>query len=496
MTGATAVKGFVPSDRQIAIFDAVDRHSRNIAILAGAGTGKSTTLKHLSARLPKGSRIVYVAFSKKIQDAASKTFPAYVTVKTFHSLGFQAWKKFVGTSVKLDTNKMRGVAETVIPFHDQTKYLGLSIQLVGKAKNEGISSPEEWEQLITHYELDTDGIDVPLLIHYSRECLKESIRQSRTVIDFDDMLYMPYFKKLDLGLWDYILVDEAQDTNRVQLELLRATLARRGRLVLVGDPFQSIYGFRGADHHAMENLISAFECVELPLDITYRCGTEIVRHANRLVPNYFAGPNNPTGEIVRYGSWSPMTFGFRDSDAILCRNNAPLVSLAFKFIANGRGVQIVGRDIGKGLISLIRKMRVSDIDTLIDRLEDHRAKQVQKLTSKPGNHDEAIAALSDKIAAIVAACDSLDWDNRTVPGLCDAIMRLFTPDPVSGILTLSTVHQAKGLEWDHVYILDSELMPSRWARTPEAMQQEQNLQYVAITRAMTRLGYISTDLMV
>lgn len=188
---------------------------------------------------------------------------------------------------------------------------------------------------------------------------------------------------------------------------------------------------------------------------------------------------------------------FAPGDAILCRLTRPLVAAAFTLIRNRvAGVHVLGRDIGGGLIAIVKKSkmptnaRVSEFDRWLD---DYEHREGTRLRNK-GKHAQA-GLLGDKVNTICVFMEQMSED-ATVGELIADIERLFV-DANGGtrqMITLATVHKAKGLEWERVFILDaSELMPCPWARGRGwEMQQEINCMYIAATRARRELRYIKT----
>lgn len=203
-------------------------------------------------------------------------------------------------------------------------------------------------------------------------------------------------------------------------------------------------------------------------------------------------PDAPDGSVTKLNSYDLASFNV--ADAILCRVTAPLVTLAFGFIKRGTGVRILGREIGQGLVSLVKKMNAQDVDNLDERLRSWRDREMSKAFAR--GHDSAAAAVEDKYACLHVFISQLPEDNRTVTEVIRRIEELFTNNN-QGLLTLCTVHKAKGLEWPRVFILDrAKYMPSKWAKHSWEHQQEQNLIYVAITRAKVDLFYIQSDMWV
>ena len=210
--------------------------------------------------------------------------------------------------------------------------------------------------------------------------------------------------------------------------------------------------------------------------------------AKQFVPHIEASDTAEDGEVLNPKDWSVESFS--DDDLIVCRNTAPLIQLAYKCIAEGVKVTVMGRDIGKGLVNVVKKAngkRNTDFKTFVRKLDTWKVRQI----SKAGDDEAKQAAIMDKVDCIEILSAGLG-DEPTVAGLIAAIERIFSDD-VRGT-TLATVHKAKGLEAPRVFILEPSLMPSRWARQPWQQEQEANLQYVAVTRALETLVYLPLDI--
>jgi len=246
----------------------------------------------------------------------------------------------------------------------------------------------------------------------------------------------------------------------------------------------SIYGFTGASIDAMHQLAAMFHTIELPLSVCYRCARLIVKEAQRLVPHILPADDAPRGEAERWGMRSIVKL--TQEHAILCRNTAPLVQAALWLIKQGVGCRVLGSEIGRGLIKLVDRMKAETVIELETAFDEYYTEETERLESGP------LAALKDRIDTVRTVIVNTRG-LRSIPELKEALTRLFD-DTVSGLLTLSTVHKAKGLEWPTVAILQPELMPSLWATLPWEQQQEANLEYVAITRARERLIWLEGKL--
>lgn len=199
-------------------------------------------------------------------------------------------------------------------------------------------------------------------------------------------------------------------------------------------------------------------------------------------------PSAPEGEVKRLDIYRPSDFPA--SACILCRNTAPLVGFAYSLLKRDVSCRILGRDIGANLISLIKKLRPINLEDFDQKLAVWLEREVNKALAE----DRSPERLYDQAECLRFFVESLDEDSRTVESLVAKIELMFTDQPESTRLTLSTVHKAKGLEFHTVFILDmGKYMPSRWAQQEWAKVQEQNIIYVAVTRAKHTLIYINSD---
>ena len=197
-----------------------------------------------------------------------------------------------------------------------------------------------------------------------------------------------------------------------------------------------------------------------------------------------ASPTAPIGEVKELEDYSPSDF--QSTSAILCRNTAPLVSFAFSLIRKDVGCRILGREIGANLIAIVTKAKAMDLTDLEQKLISMRKRELDRAAKK--FNPSLLSAIEDKYD-----CLNIFLQNCTsIQNLTDRITTLFD-DKAKGLLTLATVHKSKGLEWPTVFILDRNLMPSKWATLPWQQIQERNIQYVAVTRAKLNLYYIESN---
>lgn len=481
------------SKYQQAVIDAVKDTNNCLSIDAVAGGGKTFTLLECMKHIQTHSAI-FIAFNKSIADELASKVPANFEARTFHSICFSAWRAFCDDRrLKVDEDKVWSIIWKLFEEDDVKTYGYFIKQLVGLAKNMGIGTDivpdtlEAWVQIVERHDLNISSArgDQTIGILYARKVLTESSK-AKYVIDFDDMLYLPLLYGATFQRYDVIFIDEAQDLSSIQHALLECMIPVNGRLIAVGDPHQAIYGFRGADSESMGKLSKDFDCVELPLSVTYRCDKAIVNHARQWVPHMEYRKYAGEGVVDTLEEFSINTFD--DGDVVICRNSAPLVSLAYGFIRRGRKVRMLGRDIGDGLIILIDKMRTEDIDELEEKLEAWYTREMAKAQKR--RNESVMIATEDKFQCIKIFIDNLDEEFRTVDDLCYEIARIFKESD-EPMLTLCTGHKSKGLEWEHVFWLERNLIPSRYATKDWMLRQEDNLAYVITTRAKHHLSFIT-----
>lgn len=482
-----------PTPEQSAIIHAATQ-PESLIVNALAGTGKTTTLTMLAKALPPEPALA-LAFNKKIKEELEKRFPKNFSVMTMNGLGHRAWSFTINKKKMLiDTNKVGRLTTEALRAFPDSKGEWVSIRtLVVMAMQRGLvpsqfqharslipDTPSTWEQI--DYELDLNL--TPDERKLARRILISSIEEGfNGCISYDDQIYLPVVFSGAFPRFNTVLVDEAQDLSPLNHEMLRKVAA--GKLIVVGDPRQAIYAFRGADHNSMTNLKALKkEWIELPLNTTFRCPQVVVARQHAHAPAYRAADTNPVGEICDWtstGEWNVDKLKpFAQTElAILCRNNAPLLSMAFKLLRQGIGVNMLGRDIGRGLSLLCKKLS-PDQSLASDQFRTLLGNWFETERSKAEVNEDAskIDSVTDKYECIVAVMDNRK--PRTVRELISELDNLFARE--TGLVTLATGHKAKGLEWDTVLHLDPWRIPSKWAKKPDEITQEHNLRYVLETR--------------
>jgi len=490
------------SKQQLDIFDWVNNGSGNLVIQARAGSGKTFVVVN-AIQYMKGS-VLAMAFNNKasvqLKEKISVMGLPNATASTVHSAGknllFKSlgWHKVDGSKVFWITDKFckgdlaftRNFISKLVGFAKQNAF--------GVDGQTSIDDTQAWMDIIRHHDIEMNfDCDLHEVIEIAKDVLRDSNRDTK-IIDFDDMQYLPLIYKTSGVQYDWVIIDEAQDTNVCRKLLLKILLKPDGRLIAVGDSGQAIYGFTGAENDSMNLIKDMFNCSQLPLTTCYRCGKSIITEAQKFFPDIEAWEESPEGTItsITYDKFSEAIndYSFSKKDGIICRNNAPNVALAFTLIRNGIGCRIEGKDIGNDLKKLVRKWkRVTNLDDFTNKLIDFFNKEFDKASYAK------LSLLEDKLNTmiiLIERCKYLGQDD--LGSLEKLITDMFTdasdancPD----IITLSSIHKAKGLEWERVFWLgDNQFSPSKYAKQAWQVEQEKNLQYVAATRAMKELIHI------
>lgn len=486
---------FTPSKYQVAIYDFIKNGHGNAVINAVAGSGKSTTLVNALKLIPADQSVLFLAFNKSIVEELKikvGNLPN-VTIRTLHSLGASALMKQLHTNTDRDKYKAW--------LNSGVKY--------GNIKPTCELEPEEIEEWKGNIRKLTDlmrvnlcgsvaeGADLALkhglfLYNNEIEIAWRAIQWGKgdiTTIDFTDMIFLPNIMKIRMPQYDWVLIDECQDLNAAQRGMFLKCVKKGGRFIAVGDPQQAIYGFAGADVESFNLLKSLPDTQELPLSVCYRCDGEIIKMAKTIVPQIEARDGAPDGVIDQKSKMADI----QDGDMILCRNTAPLTNLCMKYIASGVKAYIKEKDIGTNLINMLEKTRRTNIAEAMSVLNKELNKIAEKIAQKErcdlaeARKSSTYEAYSDKIQALEVLAEGLSQTRQLV----SRIEEIFSDETRKGIC-LSTIHKAKGLEADRVFIVcPDKLYNKRAMRIAWMAEQEKNLVYVAYTRAKHHLGFIA-----
>lgn len=478
--------------------------------------------------------ICMTAFNVKIAEELARRVPENVDVRTVHGLGSKCLRRSYG-DVNVVTSRARTrtllAKVTGRPVEDIVnewpRIVSVVDALVSKAKTNLVGADAlrrrgecDWQTELT---LLADRYDVDFGDRYSAlDDAAESMRcamfrdlvldlvprvlgETMTLgpdkqICYDDMIWLPVVNDLPAFRYDLLLVDEAQDLNRCQQALVRRMA---DRLILCGDDKQAIYGFAGADSESIPRMIETLkrtprDCVVLSLTVTRRCGRKIVEEARKYVGDFSAHESNPEGVVRTAPYWRTATGKVidddksylpevRESDMILCRSNAPLVANCLKLLKRKMRAFIAGREIGDTIVSLVTGMEATTVPDLVAKINEWARMEVERLSADADPDESKIEQVYDKRDCALAFTEGA----TSVEQVIQRIDELFSDSERPGV-RLSSIHKAKGLEASRVFLLQ----PGGPRRRRQAEQdwqweQELNLRYVAVTRAIDELIVVS-----
>lgn len=500
---AQIMSGFIPSKYQQDIFDFIQHGNGNSVINALAGSGKTSTIVNAVKLIPSTCNALFIAFNKEIVKELEKKLAGVknVQVKTLHSLGLLMIRRNLGTNIEIDEYKYRTFIKKNIKQLSSADFDKMTTKLMQQYTDNVIQLCDLGRYNLAQCEKDLLQVsarhDIPIIDDECNAVLNVMKwgRENTTSIDFTDMVWLPYELTLNpIGLqYDYIFIDECQDLNAAQRELFLRCFRRGTRFIAVGDKKQAIYSFAGADAESFAKLQNLPNTTTLPLPISYRCPKKVVNLANQFVDTMECREGAPDGEIVHNVSIKDI----HDGDMVLCRTKMPLIKLYMRYLRMGVKSYVRGQDIGLNLLRMVDKteqivLNVSlQKDGVFARLYDDLFEERNRLMIKRGM-DLEDATLSNQIMNkydSIKALEILAEGLTSARDLHDRIENVFA-ESADGVC-LSTIHKAKGLEANNVYILCKTLMPSRLAAQDWEKEQEQNLMYVAYTRAKYKLGFVS-----
>lgn len=455
------------------IFRDINSGAGHTVVIARAGSGKTSTIVEGFKYLPKGKKTLMVAFNKSIAEELKQRAPSYVDVMTLHSLGFRAIKLAFGADVILENDKCNELIKTLIGDDYDMWEVNQSIaKCVSLCKGFLVDTPSRIGDLI-----DKFGIEI---FDYSREKFTELViktlglcKAKKNVIDFDDMIWFPFVYRLNVGKFDVVFVDEAQDLNQAQIAMVLSACKMDGRIIAVGDPAQSIYQFRGADSDAIPNFITKLGAKSLPLSVTYRCPKKVVALAREIVPDIEACDGAKDGTVEEVPAEQILKL-VQPGDFVLSRTNAPLIKHCMALLKAGIPANIQGRDVGSNLQYFIKKSKAKTIVQFIAYVNAWREQEVKRLL---GEKKDPIATV-DKAECLLNLCEG----TLTIKDLKETIEKLFNDTDDHAKVIFSTTHKAKGLERDRVFVL-----ANTYRYGPGVEGEEANLWYVAVTRSKNEL---------
>lgn len=500
---------YEPSQYQKDIFEFISHGVGNLVIEAAAGSGKTWTLCKCMELIPSKSKVLFCAFNVDIVDELSDKLSDFknVRVSTLHKIGrallirnFTNEFKFEICDFKYSSyinQNLRHISTMgSMSAGDFVVYKKNVNKLVDFGRLYLVDNVVDMLDIADKYRVQVIGDEAEVALK-----VMEWGKGVLDKIDFTDMIWMP--NVLNLGAqgmtYDYIFVDEAQDLSMAQREILKRLTKINTRIIAAGCEDQTIYSFNGADPESFDEFKAMPNTISLPLSITYRCADSIVDYASK----YGTIEKNNMGVIGTIEHNSRID-EIESGSMVLCRNNAPLMYAYAKLIAEGKKCKVLGKGFSDSVKAWIADMCTNTLnvslmaDGLFIRLysdlldEMYLLMEHYKIDQLEAFESSQIQDKFDKIQALQVLSTGLS----TTDELLRRIDEVIQDDKIKSdgeTIRLSTIHKAKGLEEDSVYIAMNSLMPSIQAVKDWERRQEQCLMYVAYTRPKKKLSFLDEN---
>jgi DNA helicase-2/ATP-dependent DNA helicase PcrA len=486
-----------------------------VCILAGAGSGKTTTItrriaQQVASRAFEPTQIMAVTFTDKAAGELRARLGALgvqrVRAGTFHSAALRQLRHFaperVGKILPSKALVLRQIANG-LPAPYKFRPAGDLATEIEWAKNRRITA--------ARYRAEAEGREPPIPVDLMHRIYREyeKRKEAEGALDFEDLLELAVqlferderTRETFRAQYRAFTVDEYQDVNLLQQELLEHWLGDRDDLCVVGDDYQSIYAFTGAGPEHLLDVPRRYpNALVVRLEENYRSTPQVLELANRLVPKL--GGAEKVLRPTRDDGPDPVVRAFATPEAegralveairalggpleevaILCRTNARLTDfeeLLHEAHLPFQGASLLQRDAARRIVRRLERLTGVDAEEAV-RAAALEAGWLPELPDKLG--DRELVRQTD-LARLVALAEVFDGD---AVAFVEDLRRRFDPggDSAKGVHLL-TLHRAKGLEFDAVFLprLEEKELPSRQARTPAELAEERRLLYVGMTRA-------------
>jgi DNA helicase-2/ATP-dependent DNA helicase PcrA len=534
------------------LLDALDPEQRQVAealrgpvrVLAGAGTGKTRAITHriaygVATGTYNPAEVLAVTFTTRAAGEMRARLRALgapgVQARTFHSAALRQlrwfWPKvYGGEPPQLVESKLPivgGAARRNRIQVDQGTLRDLASEIEwAKVSN---VRPDDYERLAPARGREVSGLDAGTVAHVFGTY--EELKREQGRMDMEDVLLIGAALLAEddrvaatvRQQYKWFVVDEYQDVSPIQATLLDLWLGGRDEICVVGDPAQTIYSFAGARAAYLAEFTRTHpKATSVELVRNYRSTPQVIEAANALLKGTATGAvslraQQPAGEPV---AWREVSDEVAEANAVadaivaLQRDGVPLREVAVLFRINAQSETFEEAFASRSIPYVIRGAA-----RFFERPEVRQALALLRASVRAGE-----AARDDLVGHVSAVLAGMGWSTEAPPtrgqardrwesltALVSQAEEYAASDlaptlegfvveldrraqeqhaPVAEGVTLATLHAAKGLEWDAVFIagLQDGSMPITYATTPEAIEEERRLLYVGITRARKHLA--------
>ena len=496
------------SEFQKAIFNEVEKGSSNLVINAVAGSGKTTTIVECCKRLHCSPKDVkFLAFNKAIVEELETKIGKFADVSTMHAFALSIMKdifndRYTHKYVRVDNTRWQKYVADAIYSLSEGINVDMDKKLVFKFRSNvlkvfnlaRVNLVAAKDKHIISNIMEQYGI-APMFdeVNVVSKLLEQAYQiPSNLTIDFTDMLTITATTLSKcIPTYKYVFVDECQDLSKAQRQIM-LTAARNGKFIAVGDRRQAINGFCGADASSFDNIVATPNTKELPLSVNYRCGKEMIKLAQGIVPQIQAYDNAIQGVITNVERLDLNMF--KKNDMVLCRKCAPLVKLCLALIKNGQTATIKGNDLATDLKQMALNIKGNTIGDVREYTETELSNLKYYFMTTYGM-DEIDAMGTKPYQTLLDKCKCLIYLAEHANGNIKAVIdKVFSDTKIANAITLMSIHKAKGLESERVVFLEPNLTMKKTKKQKQwQFDQEQNLQYVAVTRAKKELILCSSS---
>ena len=481
------------SVEQQAVVAAVAARDSHVVVEATAGSGKTTTLVHIANTLGNTVSACFLAFNRSAARELAKRLPAQAIATTLHALGYAMIKAHAG-SVTLRPAKQYELALPLV-----TKTLGITGELaeicadyvarlstILRTERASVARVPEFTQTYS-ITPPVAGADLLALHEVLAAVLRAGTAQAaHGLVDYADLLYQPVALRCSPPRYDVVCVDEAQDLSPASLALTKHLLFPGTTAVFVGDPHQAIYGFAGAKSAMLGELVATLPAKRLSLSVSFRCPARHVLLARGFSPEITPRRGAPMG-AVRLCTSAELPTRIEPGSLVLARRNEELLPPLFALLRAGIPTQVLGLSTRRWAQRVLTELATFPQRTVRGQIAAFAQHTKQRL-----ERDHVLSVHLGQYLADLTTDTELLW---SLAHGAERVYGAVTPETLAKhakaclgrkkhSVVLSTIHKAKGREAPHVYVLHPE-----WFHV--ANEEEENLLFVALTRAKESLTFVS-----